>query len=70
VPAESASGTDYLLTNCSGDSAAGAEDTAFETAAAEVGAGSCDGISQVIRPTYSCPYPTDLRQPCRCPRIT
>jgi hypothetical protein len=26
---------------------------------------SCDGTSQVIRPTYSCPYPTDLRQPCR-----
>jgi hypothetical protein len=27
----------------------------------------CDGTSQVIRPTYSCPCPTDLRQPCRCP---
>jgi hypothetical protein len=27
---------------------------------------SCDRTSQVIRPTYSCPYPTDLRQPCRC----
>jgi hypothetical protein len=40
VPADSASGTDLLLTDCSGDSAAGAEDTAFETAAAEVGAGS------------------------------
>jgi hypothetical protein len=40
VPADSTSGTDLLLTNCSGDSAAGAEDTAFETAAAEVGAGS------------------------------
>jgi hypothetical protein len=26
----------------------------------------CDGTSQVIRPTYSCPCPTDLRQPCRC----
>jgi hypothetical protein len=27
----------------------------------------CDGTSQVIRPTYSCPCPTDLRQPCRFP---
>jgi hypothetical protein len=40
VPADSASGTDLLLTDCSGDSAAGAEDSAFGTAAAEVGAGS------------------------------
>jgi hypothetical protein len=40
VPADSASGTDLLLTNCSGDSDAGAEDTTFGTAAAEVGAGS------------------------------
>jgi hypothetical protein len=30
----------------------------------------CDGTSQVIRPTYSCPCPTDLRQPCRCRWIT
>jgi hypothetical protein len=30
-------------------------------------AGLCDGTSQVIRPTYSCPCPTDIRQPCRCP---
>jgi hypothetical protein len=36
VPADSASRTDLLLTDCSGDSAAGAEDTAFGTAAAEV----------------------------------
>jgi hypothetical protein len=40
VSADSASGTDILLTHCSGDSAAGAEDTAFETAAAEVDVGS------------------------------
>jgi hypothetical protein len=40
VPADSASGTDLLLTGCSGDSAAGVEGTASETAAAEVGAGS------------------------------
>jgi hypothetical protein len=40
VPADSASGTDLLLTDCSGDSAAGAESIAFETATAEVGAGS------------------------------
>jgi hypothetical protein len=40
VPVDSAYGTDLLLTDCSGDSIAGAEDTAFETAAAEVGAGS------------------------------
>jgi hypothetical protein len=39
VPADSASGTD-LLTDCSDDSDAGAEDTAFGTAAAEVDAGS------------------------------
>jgi hypothetical protein len=26
----------------------------------------CDETSQVIRPTYSCPCPTDIRQPCRC----
>jgi hypothetical protein len=31
---------------------------------------SCDGTSQVIRPTYSCPCPMDLWQPCRCPWIT
>jgi hypothetical protein len=40
VPADSASGTDLLLIDCSGDSAAGAEGTTSETAAAEVGAGS------------------------------
>jgi hypothetical protein len=40
VPADSVSGTDILLTDCSGDSDAGAEGTAFETTAAEVGAGS------------------------------
>jgi hypothetical protein len=40
VPADSASGTDLLLTNCSSDSDAGAEDTAFETIAAEVDVGS------------------------------
>jgi hypothetical protein len=28
----------------------------------------CDGTSQVIRPTYSCPCPTDLIQPCKCTR--
>jgi hypothetical protein len=40
APADSASGTGLLLTDYSGDSDAGAEDTAFETAAAEVGASS------------------------------
>jgi hypothetical protein len=40
VPADSAYGTDLLLTDCSVDSNAGAEDTAFGTAAAEVDAGS------------------------------
>jgi hypothetical protein len=39
VPADSASGTDLLLTDCSSDSDAGAEDTAFGMADAEVGAG-------------------------------
>jgi hypothetical protein len=40
VPTDSASGTNLLQTNCSGDSATGAEATAFGTAAAEVDAGS------------------------------
>jgi hypothetical protein len=39
VPADSASITDFLLTDCSGDSAAGAGDTASEIAA-EAGADS------------------------------
>ena len=40
VPTDSASGTDLLLTDCSGVSDAGAEGTAFGTAAAEVDADS------------------------------
>jgi hypothetical protein len=40
VPADSASGTDLLLSDCSGDSTASAEGTAFGTVAAEVDAGS------------------------------
>jgi hypothetical protein len=40
VSADSASRTDLLVTDCSGNSAGGAEDTAFETAAAEVDVGS------------------------------
>jgi hypothetical protein len=40
VPADSTSRTDLLLTDCSGDSTAGAEDTAFGTATAQVGTGS------------------------------
>jgi hypothetical protein len=40
VLADSASGTDLLLTDCSSDSDIGAEDTAFGTAAAEADAGS------------------------------
>ena len=40
MSADSASRTDLLLIDCSGDSTAGAEGTAFGTAAAEVGAGS------------------------------
>ena len=40
VPTHSASGTDLLLTDCSGDSATGAGDTAFGTANAELDAGS------------------------------
>jgi hypothetical protein len=40
VLADSDSGTDLLLTDCFGDSDAGAEGTTFETAAAEVDAGS------------------------------
>jgi hypothetical protein len=40
VPADSASGTDLLLTDCSSDSDAGAEDTAFGTVVAKVDVGS------------------------------
>jgi hypothetical protein len=40
VPADFASETDLLLTDCSDDSDTGAEDTAFGTADAEVDAGS------------------------------
>jgi hypothetical protein len=41
VPADSASGTDVLLTDCSNNSDTSAEDTTFGTAAAaEVDAGS------------------------------
>jgi hypothetical protein len=40
VPVDSASETDLLLTDCSGDSDTSAEVTASETAAAEVDAGS------------------------------
>jgi hypothetical protein len=40
APADSASGTDLLLTDCSGDSDADAEDTAFGIAAVEVDASS------------------------------
>jgi hypothetical protein len=40
VPADSASGTDLLLTDCSVDSDVGAEDTASGTTAVEVGTGS------------------------------
>jgi hypothetical protein len=40
VPADSASRTDLLLTDCFGDSDTGAEDTAFGTADAEVDTGS------------------------------
>jgi hypothetical protein len=40
VHADSASGTDLLLTDCSGDSDAGAEGTTFGTADAEVDVGS------------------------------
>jgi hypothetical protein len=40
APADSASGTDLLLTGCSGDSDADAEDTAFGIAAVEVDDGS------------------------------
>jgi hypothetical protein len=29
---------------------------------------SCDGTSQVIRPTYSCPCPTDIRHPIDVPK--
>jgi hypothetical protein len=40
VPADSASETNLLLTDCSDDSDTGAKDTTFETTAAEVDAGS------------------------------
>jgi hypothetical protein len=30
---------------------------------------SCDGTSQVIRPTYSCPCLTDIRHPVGAPEL-
>jgi hypothetical protein len=30
---------------------------------------SCDGTSQVIRPTYSCPCLTDIRHPVDVPKL-
>jgi hypothetical protein len=30
---------------------------------------NCDGTSQVIRPTYSCPCPTDIRHPVGAPEL-
>jgi hypothetical protein len=30
--------------------------------------GNCDGTSQVIRPTYSCPCLTDIRHPVDVPK--
>jgi hypothetical protein len=38
----------------------------YEFTVMSFGLTSCDRTSQVIRPTYSCPCPTDLRQPCSC----
>jgi hypothetical protein len=31
--------------------------------------GECDGTSQVIRPTYSCPCLTDIRHPVGVPKL-
>jgi hypothetical protein len=63
VPADSASGTDLLLTDCSGDSAAGAEGTASETVA-EAGADSPELLRRVASKTrvIAAPRlrPTDL----------
>jgi hypothetical protein len=42
------------------------EAEAFEEILSDHGDICCDGTSQVIRPTYSCPCPTDFRQPCGC----
>jgi hypothetical protein len=33
-----------------------------------LGRHQCDGTSQVIRPTYSCPCPTDIRHPVDVPK--
>jgi hypothetical protein len=30
---------------------------------------SCDGTSQIIRPTYSCPCLTDIRHPVDVPKL-
>jgi hypothetical protein len=43
---------------------------AYDSYAMTASSSHCDGTSQVIRPTYSCPCPTDIRQPCRCSSIT
>jgi hypothetical protein len=53
--------TDEILAGLSEDSEDN-EDFEVDNSADD----ACDRTSQVIRPTYSCPCPTDLRQPCRC----
>jgi hypothetical protein len=54
VPADSASGTDFLLTDCSGDSTASAGGTASETAA-EAGADSaCTAEASCLRNGGDC----------------
>ena len=63
MPADSASGTDLLLTDCSGDSAAGAEGTTSKTVA-EAGADSPELLRRVASKTgvIAAPRlrPTDL----------
>jgi hypothetical protein len=53
--------------------ALGARDGAIDAGAAAAVAiaetdGTCDGTSQVIRPTYSCPCLTDIRHPVDVPK--
>jgi hypothetical protein len=70
VPADSASKTGLLLTDCSGDSATGVEGTAFETADAEMDAGSawvcikniCSIVigAGVAAAVAGVPHPTEL----------
>jgi hypothetical protein len=67
VPADSASGTDLLLTGCFDDSAAGAGSMASKTVAVDVGAGSVlTAEVGCLRNEGDCCFQTKVHQSCAC----